>query len=366
MNLLLTGGAGYIGSHAVRRLLAAGHQLLIVDDFRHGHRQLLEAACSEHPERATVLPIGIADRSTLAAALRQHRIEAVMHFAAYIEVGESVADPLKYYRNNVRDALALLQMVVEAGVRKFIFSSTAAVYGAPAHVPIVETQARAPTNPYGRSKMMIEMALEDACAAYGIGYAILRYFNVAGASNDALLGEWHLPETHLIPRVLAAAATGAAPVAIFGTDYPTRDGTCLRDYVHVEDLVDAHVLALDALQPGHGEVFNVGSASGFTVREVISACEAVTGRRIEVAEQARRAGDPPALVADSERIRAMLGWTPRYAELHTIIAHAWQWQRKLEAMPAGAALQADGVPAQGRSDRRASRDVPDGIAATPR
>lgn len=339
MNLLLTGGAGYIGSHAVRRLLAAGHTLLIVDDYRHGHPELLAAACSIFPERACILPVDIADCNAIALALRLHQIEAVMHFAAYIEVAESVVDPLKYYHNNVSNAVALLETVLAAGVRKFIFSSTAAVYGAPEQSLILETQPRAPTNPYGRSKMMFEIALEDACAAYGLGYIILRYFNVAGASADGLLGEWHLPETHLIPRVLEAAAEGAEPLSIFGNNYPTRDGTCLRDYIHVEDLVEAHVLALAALTAGRGDVFNVGSESGFTVREVVAACEAVTGRCIPVLDCPRRAGDPPILVAGSQHIRNTLGWTRRYADLPTIIAHAWQWHQKLyrlESLPVDA------------------------------
>ena len=262
MNILLTGGAGYIGSHAVRHLLGAGHRVVIVDDLRHGHASLLQDACACAPDRAVWLDSAFEDPSALNA-LVEHEIEAVMHFAGYIEVGESVLDPLRYYANNFSAAMTLLRAAIDARIGKFVFSSTAAVYGNPARIPIPEDAPRMPVNPYGRSKMMFEMALEDARHAHGIGYAILRYFNVAGASADALLGELHEPETHLIPRILAFASSASEAPRIFGDDYATPDGTCVRDYVHVEDLVRAHSLALDVLEPGVGSTYNVGSENVF-------------------------------------------------------------------------------------------------------
>lgn len=329
MNILLTGGAGYIGSHAVRRLLADGHRVLVVDDLRHGHSIALDAAFANADGRGHLLCVGIEDSEAVAAAIRLHRIEAVMHFPAFIEVGESVAQPLKYYRNNFSNAVALLEVAIDAGIRRFVFSSTAAVYGTPATVPIDETDACVPVNPYGRSKWMFELALEDARIAHGLGYTVLRYFNVAGASADASIGERHEPETHLIPRILDASLSDAPSICVFGDDYPTPDGTCVRDYVHVEDLVQAHALALAALEPGARHVYNLGSAEGFSVREVVQACVAVTARPIQMRVEARRAGDPPSLVSASRRIRDELGWTPMYPDMASIIRHAWQWQQRL-------------------------------------
>ncbi|MFL5814987.1 MAG: UDP-glucose 4-epimerase GalE [Bdellovibrionia bacterium] len=328
MKVLVAGGAGYIGSHAVRKLLKEGHEVIVLDDFSHGYRSAAENAASGLERRAQIIEGNIADRALLTNVLRQNKIEAVMHFAAFIEVGESVADPAKYYKNNFSGALEMMEAMREAGVKRLVFSSTAAVYGNPKKTPITEDQDLAPINPYGRSKMMVELAIEDYAGAYGLGYAILRYFNVAGADPDGLIGESHEPESHLIPRILDAAIGRENAIGIFGTDYPTKDGTCVRDYIHVEDLVEAHILAMNAIEPGQGDIFNLGSETGFTVREVIEACAKVTGVKIPVTEKPRRAGDPAVLVASSEKIRNTLGWKRRYPDLETIVSHAWNWHQK--------------------------------------
>ena len=337
MRVLVTGGAGYIGSHAVRELLRADHDVTVLDNLSKGHRESVDM-------RANFIRGDMSDSVLVRRVLRDNRIEAVLHFAAFIEVGESVSDPFKYYRNNFASTLSLLESMRAEGVNKFVFSSTAAVYGNPKGVPIHETDPREPINPYGRSKMMTEMALEDASRAYGLGYAILRYFNVAGASPDGTIGEAHEPESHLIPRVLAAANEGRA-IGIYGTDYNTPDGTCIRDYIHVVDLVNAHILALEKIKLGEGRVYNLGSESGFSVREVIEACRKATGKSFPVEEHERRPGDPDSLVASSSRIRE-LGWTREYPDLETMILHAWKWHtthphgyRRLHA-PAPEALQA--------------------------
>lgn len=318
MRILITGGAGYIGSHAVRETLEAGHQVWVLDDLSYGHRKAVDP-------RAELIIGNTGDHDLVVRALRGHHIDAVMHFAANIEVAESVADPQKYYHNNFVNSLALFKAMAEAGVRRLVFSSTAAVYGTPEKTPIDETQMRNPINPYGRSKMMTEMAIEDYSKAYGLGYTIFRYFNVAGAHPDGTIGEDHHPESHLIPRVLAGALDSSVPVKIFGTDYPTPDGTCLRDYVHVVDLARAHALAIEKTEPGRGDVFNLGSESGFSVREVIAACEKATGHKLTVVEEARRAGDPPSLVATSRKAKQVLGWKPQYTDMETIVKHAWRW-----------------------------------------
>ena len=318
MRVLVTGGAGYIGSHAVRHLLDGGYDVTVLDNLSHGHRPAVDPR-AEFTEGAT------GDAALVDKLFASEKFDAVMHFAADIEVGESVTDPGKYYENNFSNALTLLRAMVRAGVNKIVFSSTAAVYGNPEETPILEHSPRQPINPYGRSKLMTEMAIEDFSRAHGLGYAILRYFNVAGAAPDATLGEDHEPESHLIPRILLSARDGAAPVKIFGTDYPTADGTCVRDYVHVMDLVAAHSLALEKITPGRGNVFNLGSENGFSVREVIATCEKVLQRKLTVVEEARRAGDPAVLVASSKRIRAELGWERRYPDLETIVQHAWAW-----------------------------------------
>ena len=321
MKVLVTGGAGYIGSHAVRRLVERGHAVLVLDDLSHGHRAAVDA-------RAEFIEGRTGDSALVARILSDRQVEAVLHFAADIEVGESVDNPGKYYENNFSNALKLLGAMRDVGVRKIVFSSTAAVYGDVETVPIEETARRLPINPYGRSKHMTELAIEDFSRAHGLGYAILRYFNVAGADPAGDIGEDHHPESHLIPKLLRAIDDPeGAPAKIFGTDYPTPDGTCIRDYVHVVDLVDAHILAVEKLRPGAGDVFNLGSERGFSVKEVIAACERVAGKKMRVEVGPRRPGDPPSLVAASRKAREILGWRPRFAELDVILAHALAWHR---------------------------------------
>ena len=317
MKVLVTGGAGYIGSHAVRELLDSGHKVVVLDNLSKGHEEAID-------ERASFIRGSTQDIDLVVNKMNLHQIDAVMHFAADIEVGESVTDPYKYYQNNFANSLFLLEALNICGIKKFVFSSTAAIYGNPERTPIQETDPRNPINPYGRSKMMMEMAIEDGCKAYGIGHTILRYFNVAGASPDGKIGEDHKPESHLIPKILTAAREGTA-VKIFGTDYETPDGTCIRDYVHVVDLARAHVLALENITEGKGNIYNLGSERGFSVREVINACERVTGRKILIEESARRAGDPAVLVASSRKIKEELGWERKYPDMETIVAHAWNW-----------------------------------------
>jgi UDP-glucose 4-epimerase len=317
MRVLVTGGAGYIGSHAVRELINCGHSVTVIDDLSKGHEEALDP-------RASLIRASTANAALLRQRLHAHQIEAVMHFAADIEVGVSVVNPARFYRNNFANTLTLLEAMNDTGVKRFVFSSTAAVYGNPEETPIDELHRLHPMNPYGRSKMMAEFTIEDFCHAYGFSATILRYFNVAGASPDATIGEDHEPESHLIPRILRAARDDGE-VEIFGTDYNTPDGTCIRDYVHVVDLAHAHVLALEKLTEGACQVYNVGSESGFSVREVISACERVVGKRLSVIEGYRRHGDPAVLVASSRRIRANLGWRARYPEIQTIVQHAWHW-----------------------------------------
>jgi UDP-glucose 4-epimerase len=319
MNILVTGGAGYVGSHAARFLDRAGHEVWIYDNLSQGHRGAVL------PGR--LIEGDLADGNELRSVLRARRIEAVMHFAANALVGESVENPAKYYRNNVVGALNLLDAMRDADVRRIVFSSTTAVYGAPERVPIVEDEPKQPINPYGFTKLVIERALEDYARAYGIGWAALRYFNAAGASPDGDLGEHHDPESHLIPIVLQVALGQREAITIFGEDYPTPDGTCIRDYVHVDDLADAHLRALDRLQPGEGLKLNLGTGRGHSVREIIESCRRVTGQPIPERSGERRAGDPPELVADSSRAQSLLGWRPRYTELDDIVATAWKWHK---------------------------------------
>ena len=317
MRILVVGGAGYIGSHAVRHLLAAGHDVRVLDNLVLGHAASI-------PD-GLLVPGDLADRASLESALRDQRSEAVMHFAAFASVPESVADPARYYNNNIAGTIRLLDAMRASGVCRIVFSSTCAVYGVPDAMPIVEETPKRPINPYGFSKLVIEQALADYAHAYGLGYAALRYFNACGASADASIGEDHTPETHLIPLVLQAALGQRADVSIFGTDYPTPDGTCVRDYIHVEDLADAHLRVLERIEPGLGLTYNVGTGVGVSVREVIEAARRVTGRPIEAIERPRRAGDPPALFASPEAIRRDLGWVPRYTEIEAIIESAWAW-----------------------------------------
>lgn len=322
--ILVIGGAGYIGSHMVQHLLAEGHAVVVADNFSNGFRDALAAAGSP-----TLAELDIADAAALDALFAANAFDAVLHFASFIQVGESVTEPGKYYANNLAATLTLLQAMVKAGVKHFIFSSTAAVYGEPDYVPIDEAHPKAPINPYGRSKWMVEQVLEDFNRAYGLKSVCLRYFNAAGADPGGLLGERHEPETHLIPLVLQAASNRREAITVFGRDYDTPDGTCIRDYVHVSDLVDAHALALDYLQQGgESAAFNLGNGNGFSVQAVIDAARRVTGREIPLVDAPRRPGDPPRLVADASQARAVLGWQPRYADLETIVAHAWAWEQK--------------------------------------
>jgi UDP-glucose-4-epimerase GalE len=320
MRILVTGGAGYIGSHAVKLFLARGHDVWVYDNLSLGHRAAVPA------ERLVVADLSESQR--LDHALVLHRIEAVVHFAAYALVGESVADPAKYYQNNLVNTLNLLEALRRHRVNRFVFSSTCATYGVPNNVPITEDEKQQPINPYGNTKMAVERALADYAAAYGWGYAALRYFNAAGAAPDGRIGEDHDPETHLIPIVLQSVLGQRPAVEVYGTDYPTPDGTCIRDYIHVDDLAEAHLLALEALAPGKRLLCNLGTGRGHSVREVIRAAEEVTGKKVPVKEGPRRPGDPPALVAAAEKARRDLGWQARYADIRAIIETAWNWHRK--------------------------------------
>ncbi len=319
MRILVTGGAGYIGSHAVKLFLARGHDVWVYDNLSYGHRAAVPA------DRLIVADLGEVQR--LDHALMIHRIEAVVHFAAFCYVGESVTDPGKYYQNNVVNTLNLLEALRRQGVGKIVFSSTCATYGVPEKVPITEDNPQRPINPYGQGKLVVEKALADYAAAYGLASAALRYFNAAGAAADGSIGEDHEPETHLIPIVLQAALGRRPHVEIYGTDYPTPDGTCVRDYIHVEDLAEAHLLALERLQPGKGLHYNVGTGRGYSVREVIRTAEEVTGKKVPVKEGPRRPGDPPELVAAAQKIQQELGWRPRYNELRPIVETAWNWHK---------------------------------------
>lgn len=317
MRILVTGGAGYIGSHTVKHLLAHGHDVLVVDNLAMGHRQAVPVD--------KLIVADLKDSDHIDHLLVVNRIEAVIHFAADAAVGESVVDPAKYYHNNLLNSLNLLERVRRNGITRFVFSSTCATYGIPRDVPITEETPQAPINPYGNTKLAFEKMLADYAPAYGVGYAALRYFNASGASADGAIGEDHTPETHLIPLVLQVALGQRPHISIFGTDYPTPDGTCVRDYIHVEDLASAHRLAIEKVQPGQGMTFNVGIGRGYSVREVIRTAEDVTGKTIPIQEGPRRPGDPPALIASAEKIRRELGWTPHYSELQPIIETAWNW-----------------------------------------
>jgi UDP-glucose-4-epimerase GalE len=319
MRILVTGGAGYIGSHAVRLFLARGHDVWVYDNLSEGHRRAVPA------ERLIVGDLSEVPR--LDNALVMHRIEAVVHFAAFAYVGESVRDPGKYYQNNLVNTLGLMECMRRNGVGRMVFSSTCATYGVPERVPITEDEPQRPINPYGAGKLAVERALADYAAAYGWGYAALRYFNAAGASPDGTIGEDHDPETHLIPLVLEVALGRRPHIEVFGTDYPTPDGTCIRDYIHVDDLAEAHLLALEALPSGKGLCLNLGTGRGYSVREVIRTAEEVTGKPVAVKEGPRRPGDPPVLVAAAEKAQRELGWRPRYTELRPIVETAWNWLR---------------------------------------
>jgi len=326
MNILVVGGAGYIGSHCVRQLLAAGHRPVILDNFVYGHRAAVPAGVTLHEGN-------LGDAPFVRQVLEAERIDAVMHFAAYCYVGESVTDPMKYYFNNVVATLHLLQAMRDAGVRRFIFSSTCATFGIPATLPIHESLPQAPINPYGQTKLDIEQVLKALAVAHGLSFAVFRYFNAAGAAEDGSIGEDHAPETHLIPLAIDVA-TGRRPhLQLFGTDYPTPDGTCLRDYVHVDDLSRAHIAACTRLDaPGTQLFYNLGTGRPTSNREVIAAVEEITGRPVRVVESPRRAGDPPALFADSAKARRELGWNVKFPDIKSIVATAWKWH---QAHPAG-------------------------------
>jgi UDP-glucose 4-epimerase len=326
MNILVVGGAGYIGSHCVRQLLAAGHRPVILDNFVYGHRAAVPAGVTLHEGN-------LGDAPFVRRVLEAERIDAVMHFAAYCYVGESVTDPMKYYFNNVVATLHLLQAMRDAGVRRFIFSSTCATFGIPATLPIHENLPQAPINPYGQTKLDIEQVLKALAVAHGLSFAVFRYFNAAGAAEDGTIGEDHAPETHLIPLAIDVA-TGRRPhLQLFGTDYPTPDGTCLRDYVHVDDLSRAHIAACTRLDaPGTQLFYNLGTGRPTSNREVIAAVEEITGRPVRVVESPRRAGDPPALFADSAKARRELGWNVKFPDIRSIVATAWKWH---QAHPAG-------------------------------
>jgi UDP-glucose 4-epimerase len=317
MKLLVTGGAGYIGSVVASRLLRAGHEVVVLDNLGRGHREAV-------PDAARLVVADLRDRDHVFNALEEG-FDGVLHFAALALVSESVTHPELYYRTNVAGSLNLLEAMVTANVTRLVFSSTCAVYGEPETIPISETAVPAPVNPYGASKLAVDRMIGDFCLAHGIGGVSLRYFNVAGASGEQ--GEDHEPETHLIPNILRVALGIEPELEIFGTDYPTPDGTAIRDYIHIDDLATAHLLAISAARPGEHRVFNLGNGSGFSVREVVTAAEAVTGASIAVHKADRRAGDPPALVAASDRIRAELGWEPAKPALEQILADAWDFAR---------------------------------------
>jgi UDP-glucose-4-epimerase GalE len=319
MRILVTGGAGYIGSHAVKLFLSRGHDVWVYDNLSMGHRAAVPA------DRLIVGDLNELPR--LDNAFVMHRIDAVVHFAAFAYVGESVKDPAKYYQNNLANTLHLLDACRRHKVARFVFSSTCATYGVPEKVPITEDEKQRPINPYGNTKLAVEFALADFAAAYQWGYAALRYFNASGASPDGTIGEDHEPETHLIPLVIQAALGQRPAIEVFGSDYPTPDGTCIRDYIHVDDLAEAHLLALEALQPGKQLKYNLGTGRGYSVREVIRVVEEVSGKKVPVKESPRRAGDPPVLVAASEKAQRELGWKPHYTELRPIIETAWNWHR---------------------------------------
>ena len=325
MAILIIGGAGYIGSHTARILADRGHEAVVFDSLELGHREAVAG-----------LPLVVADyanKDALDRAIKEHGVDAVMHFGAYASVGDSVADPARYYENNIGGGLVILRAMLDNGVKHMIFSSSAATYGEPEVIPIPEDHPQKTTNPYGETKLMYERILRDYDAAYGLKSVSLRYFNAAGADPEGRLGEDHDPEQHLIPLVIDAALGRRESVKIFGTDWDTPDGTCLRDFIHIVDLADAHIRALDYLRAGgRTTAYNLGNSQGHTVRQVIEAVERVTGRKVNAVPAPRRPGDPARLVASCERIKAELGWTPRYPDIETIIEHAYRWR---EAHPRG-------------------------------
>ena len=324
-NILVTGGAGYIGSHACKALAQAGYQPIAYDNFVYGHPWAVKWGPSEEGD--------IADRTRLDEVFRKYQPHAVLHFAAYAYVGESVENPAKYYRNNVAGSLTLLETMQNYGVDKIVFSSSCATYGIPENILISEAHPQNPINPYGSSKLMIEKMLSDFYQAYQIKSISLRYFNAAGADPDTEIGEHHEPETHIIPLVLEAAAGFRSSITIFGEDYDTPDGTCIRDYIHVTDLAEAHVLALNALEKKkQSTAYNLGNGNGFSVKEVINMAQFVTGKTVPIQIGQRRIGDPPRLVSDASRVRAELDWKPKFTDLSDILNTAWQWTMRNQSL----------------------------------
>ena len=318
--ILVTGGAGYIGSFTTRLLLKQGYEPVVLDNLSKGHREAVG--------KAKFVKADLLNRPQVASVFQEDSFDAVMHFAALTSVTESTQEPARYYQTNVTGSINLLEVMLASGIRKIIYSSSAAVYGNPEETPIPESHPKNPINPYGQTKLAVEQILQGAVRAFGLGYVSLRYFNAAGASENGSLGEDHSPETHLIPRILLAALGQLPQVEIFGTDYPTPDGTCIRDYIHILDLARAHILALSALSPGEGKIYNLGSQRGYSVREVIAVAEKVTGRKIQSLDAPRRPGDPPVLLASSERAKEELGWRPKKSSLEAIIQSAWKWHKE--------------------------------------
>lgn len=323
MNVLVAGGAGYIGSHTVKRLKESGHAPVIYDNLARGHKAVAEIL------KVPAVWADLNDRATLIKTLREYRIDVVMHFAAYAYVGESVERPLMYYQNNLATTINVLQAMGEAGVHGFVFSSTCAVYGDPDKIPITEEEKKAPVSPYGRSKWMMEQVLQDyAVANKQFKFAALRYFNASGCAKDGSIGEDHDPETHLIPVIFEAILGQRPALSLFGTDYPTKDGTNVRDYIHVDDLADAHIAAMTRLTPGKPIICNLGTGNGFSNREIIATAEKVTGKKVPVVEKGRRAGDAVALYANAAKAKELLGWEAKHKDPETIIRSAWNWFSK--------------------------------------
>lgn len=320
--ILIVGGAGYIGSHLNKEISKKGYKTVVFDNLSYGYEKFVKWGIFEQGDLGNI--------EDIRRIFKKYRIEAVMHFAAFTYVGESVEDPQKYYINNVKNTLNLLQVMLEENVKYFVFSSTCATYGNPVEIPITENHPQNPINPYGRGKLIVEEILKDYSDAYGLTYASLRYFNAAGADPDCEIGEMHDPETHLIPLVLDAASSKREDIKIFGTDYDTPDGTCIRDYIHVTDLADAHILALEYLQKGgKSDFFNLGNGNGFSVKEVVETARKITGKPIKEVEVERRPGDPPVLIGSSKKAMETLNWKPKYCHLSQIIETAWKWHKKV-------------------------------------
>jgi UDP-glucose 4-epimerase len=321
MNVLVVGGAGYIGSHCVRQLVAAGHRPVVLDNMVFGHRRAV-------PQSVPLYEASLGNEEAVAAILRKEHIDVVMHFAAFAYVGESVSDPLKYYFNNSVATFHLLRTMLRVGVRRFVFSSTCATFGIPDQLPITEDLPQRPINPYGQTKLDVENALKSLSRSHGLSFAAFRYFNAAGAAEDGSIGEDHDPESHLIPLAFFSLQGRLKELTVFGTDYPTPDGTCLRDYVHVDDLSRAHIAVFDRLEtPGTGLFYNLGTGTPTSVRQIIAAVEKVTGRTVPIKEGPRREGDPPSLYADASKAQAELGWKVKFADIDSIVATAWRWHR---------------------------------------